>query len=49
MTATLPEARWAASLIPDCTRVVMPHVGHNVHTADAPAYIQYVTSFLESL
>ena len=43
------EARWAASLIPDCTRVTMPHVGHNVHTTDAPAYVQYVTSFLESL
>jgi pimeloyl-ACP methyl ester carboxylesterase len=43
------EARWAASLIPDCTHVSLPHVGHGVHSADGAAYSQLVTSFLESL
>jgi pimeloyl-ACP methyl ester carboxylesterase len=43
------EARWAASLIPDCTHVSLPNVGHNVHTGEASTYVHLVTSFLESL
>ena len=43
------EARWAASLIPDCTHVYLPNVGHGVHTEDGPAYSQLVPTFLESL
>jgi pimeloyl-ACP methyl ester carboxylesterase len=44
-----PEARWAASLIPDCAHVSMPDVGHGIHAADAPGFSQTVTSFLETL
>ena len=43
------EARWAASLIPDCTHVYLPNVGHGVHTGEAAAYSHFVTSFLEAL
>ena len=43
------EARWAASLIPDCTHVYLPNVGHGVHTGEAAAYSYLVTSFLEAL
>ena len=43
------EARWAASLIPDCAHISMAHVGHGIHAADAPGFCQTVTTFLESL
>lgn len=43
------EARWAASLIRDCTHVYLPNVGHGIHTGEAAAYSQLVTSFLEAL
>jgi pimeloyl-ACP methyl ester carboxylesterase len=44
-----PEARWAASLIPDCAHVYLANVGHGIHAAEAAAFSQTVTSFLESL
>jgi pimeloyl-ACP methyl ester carboxylesterase len=43
------EARWAASLLPDCAHVSLPHVGHGIHTEDGAAYAHLVTSFLEAL
>ena len=43
------EARWAASLIPDCTHVSLPNVGHGIHAGEAAAYSHLVTSFLEAL
>lgn len=43
------EARWAASLIPDCDHVYLPHVGHGIREGDAPTYIHTVLSFLESV
>jgi len=44
-----PEARWAASLIPDCAHVSMPNVGHGIHANEAAAFSQTVVSFLEAL
>ena len=41
------EARWAASLIADCTHVYLPKVGHGIHTAAGAAYSQLVASSLE--
>lgn len=43
------EARWAAALIPDCTHVYLPNVGHGIHTGEAAAYAYLVPSFLEAL
>lgn len=43
------EVRWAASLIPDCTPAYLPHVGHGIHAADGPGFIQLVTGFLETV
>jgi pimeloyl-ACP methyl ester carboxylesterase len=43
------EARWATSLIPDCTHISLPNVGHGIHTEAGPAYSQLVPTFLESL
>jgi pimeloyl-ACP methyl ester carboxylesterase len=43
------EARWAASLIPDCAHVSMPNVGHGIHANEAAAFSQTVVSFLEAL
>jgi pimeloyl-ACP methyl ester carboxylesterase len=43
------EARWAASLIGDCTHVYLPNVGHGIHTGESAAYSHLVTSFLEAL
>ena len=43
------EARWAATLIPDCAHVYLPNVGHGVHTGESAAYGQLVPSFLEAL
>lgn len=44
-----PEARWAASLIPDCDHIFMPNVGHGIHANEAAAFNQTVVSFLEAL
>jgi pimeloyl-ACP methyl ester carboxylesterase len=44
-----PEAHWAASSIPDCAHVYLPNVGHGIHAAEAAAFSQIVTSFLETL
>jgi len=44
-----PEARWAASLIPDCAHVYLANVGHGIHAAEGAAFSQIVTSFLEAL
>ncbi|MCC7372396.1 MAG: alpha/beta hydrolase [Chloroflexi bacterium] len=43
------EAQWAASLIPDCTHVTLPDVGHGIHTEAGPRYSYLVPTFLESL
>lgn len=43
------EATWAASLIPDCSHISLPRVGHGIRAADAQAFGQTVMSFLESL
>ena len=43
------EAQWAASLIPDCTHVTLPNIGHGVHTEAGPQYSYLVPTFLESL
>ena len=43
------EARWAASLLPDCAHVYLPNVGHLIHGEQPVAFGQIVTGFLESL
>jgi len=43
------EARWAASLIPDCAHVYLKDVGHGIRAANGDAFSQLVMSFLEAL
>jgi pimeloyl-ACP methyl ester carboxylesterase len=43
------EAGWAAALLPDCTHVSLPNVGHGIHAEQPVQFGQLVTSFLESL
>jgi pimeloyl-ACP methyl ester carboxylesterase len=45
-------ARWATSLIPDCTHISIPDVGHQIHGLIGPhhgLFDQRVTDFLEAL
>lgn len=44
-----PEARWAASLIPDCTHISLPEAGHGIRVAALTRYLQLVTEYLESV
>jgi pimeloyl-ACP methyl ester carboxylesterase len=43
------EAKWAASLIPDCDHVYLPNVGHGIRAANAEDFSQRVMGFLEAL
>jgi pimeloyl-ACP methyl ester carboxylesterase len=44
-----PEARWAASLIPDCALVTLPEIGHGIHAGEPLRFNALVTDFLESV
>lgn len=46
------EARWAASLIPNCTRISLPDMGHQIHGlsgSQAGVFDRLVTDFLEAV
>jgi pimeloyl-ACP methyl ester carboxylesterase len=46
------EARWAASLIQDCTHVAIPDIGHGIHGATGPhagLFDRLVSEFLTSV
>ena len=43
------EARWAASLMRDCTLVTLPEAGHGIRVALPTRFVQLATEFLESV
>ena len=43
------EARWAASLMPDCVHVSLPEAGHGIRGALPDRYRSLVTGFLATV